>query len=290
MKQTIELLTRKIAADLLSTYGDHDVALHRAWELMEHATNMNRAQLLMNRNLQLSDAQRADLNRWVDEITIEHKPIHYILGTVPFLNTIITVRPPTLIPRPETEEWCALLIDQLRQRSTPPRTILDLCTGSGCIALALAKAFPCATVIASDIASEALTLARENAQRNDIANVTFLQSDLYAALPKQTFDLIVANPPYIAPEEYVTLDPSVMDWEDSRALVAQDHGLAIIHEIVEHAAEFLHLAPDNFPQLWIEIGYQQGSAVSTIFERHNFIPHLLKDASGNDRVVTGAKH
>ena len=330
MNQTIEQVTHTLAQQLIPAYGDHEVALHHAWELVEYATGLNRAQLLINNNLPLSAEQQQNLDLWAHQIVVENKPIQYILGDVPFLDITIKVRPPILIPRPETEDWCAGLIEEIKSASlldtihsvdhskwadkqnTKPSIssvlspsdylrinsaknvsryetfrILDLCTGSGCIALALAKAFPNATIIATDISPEALALAQENAQLNNITNVTFIQSDVYENIPHQKFDLIVANPPYIAPEEYVTLDPSVTAWEDKNALVAPEHGLAIIDRITEQAAQFLRPLPYPFAQLWIEIGYRQGAVVSNIFTKYGFTSKLLKDAYGNDRVVVG---
>ena len=302
MPSIIETLAHKLTEQLLPVYGDHHTAEHNAWFLLEHITQKNRAALMAHPELHLTPEQENQLETWVKEITLSNKPIQYILGTIPFLDLTIKVRPPTLIPRPETEEWCATLIETLRSfarsnfsihpswpdtRNEREIKILDLCTGSGCIALALAHAFPKSTVYASDISAQALELAQENAQLNNISNVTFLQSDLYTALPHQRFDLIVSNPPYITPEEYQNLDPSVAQWEDEKSLVALEHGLKIIHEIIKKAPDFLEKHEQPFPQVWIEMGYRQADSVCSLFEKNNFTPHVLRDLYGNDRVVTG---
>ena len=289
MNPELTLYTHTIAEQLTTEYGDFDSALHHAWELIQLATALNRTQVLTDTHLQLSAEQQTNIAQWVEEITQQHKPIQYIIGSVPFLDLNITVRPPILIPRPETEDWSATLVDTLKKAVATQNklTLLDLCTGSGCIALALAKNFPACTVYATDISAQALALAQENALNNSITNVICIQSDLYKNLPQKTFDLIVANPPYIAPEEYASLDLSVSAWEDPRALVAPEHGLEIIHRIIETAPQFLRIE-NPFPQLWIEIGHRQADVVCNLFRQHNFVPHVLKDLSGSDRVVIGS--
>jgi release factor glutamine methyltransferase len=336
MPNPLETLAHSLAQQLLPAYSEAHVAEHNAWFLLEHLTHKSRAALIAHPELQLTPEQENQLQTWVNDIVQDNKPIQYILGTVPFLDLTIKVRPPTLIPRPETEEWCATLIERLRSYGSirfsthqdadekhSPRaglqklqtnksknteaargecspqvnvsnhssghqfTILDLCTGSGCIALALAHAFPKSTVYASDISPEALALAQDNARLNNITNVTFIHSDLFNAIPHQRFNLIIANPPYITPEEYNSLDASVSQWEDKKALVADENGLKIIHEIIKKAPPFLQKTEYPFPQVWIEIGYHQGASVSDLFKKYGFEPHILQDLYGNDRVVTG---
>lgn len=285
MPNPLETLAHSLAQQLLPAYGEQHVAEHNAWFLLEHITQKNRAALIAHPELKLTPAQEDTLAAWVHDIVYNHKPIQYILGTVPFLDLTIKVQAPTLIPRPETEEWCATLIEKLKL--SRPATILDLCTGSGCIALALAQAFGESAVYASDISPEALELAQENARLNGITNVTFVLSDLYTEIPPQRFDLIVANPPYITPQEYASLDASVAQWEDKKALVADENGLKIIDEIIKKAPKFLQKTAPHVPHVWIEIGYRQGISVSEIFKKYNFEPTILQDLQGNDRVVTG---
>lgn len=286
MPSNIETLAHSLTQQLLPAYGEQHIAQHNAWFLLEYLTQKSRATLIAHPELQLTSAQENQLKTWVKEVIQDNKPIQYILGTVPFLDLTIKVRPPVLIPRPETEEWCAVLIEKLRSCGHQ-FTMLDLCTGSGCIALALAQAFPKSSVYASDISPQALELAQENAHLNNITNVTFVHSDLYKAIPHQRFDLIVANPPYITPEEYRSLDASVTQWEDKKALVSDENGLHIIHEIIKNAPDFLQTTGHPCPQLWIEIGYKQADSVSNLFKKYGFEPHVLHDMYDNDRVITG---
>ncbi|HVW99014.1 MAG TPA: peptide chain release factor N(5)-glutamine methyltransferase, partial [Candidatus Babeliaceae bacterium] len=187
------------------------------------------------------------------------------------------------------EYWTNIRIARLDKWARGlPLKVLDLCTGSGCIGLAIAHHFPASFVDAIDISEQALTLCKENARRNNITNINCISSGLYQALPiQQAYDLIVANPPYISQEEFCELEPSVRLWEDPQALVAEQQGLAIIREIIDKAPLFLRNRY-SIPQLWIEIGYKQGPAVSTIFKDRGFSNiEILNDATSNNRVIIG---
>jgi release factor glutamine methyltransferase len=300
MKQKVLQIIHELSQKLLNEFSEH-LAQQNAWQLLELATELSQTHLFAKKEIELTSEQQTNIDRWIHEIVYQHKPIQYILGTVPFLNLTIKVRPPILIPRPETEEWVGRLIDVLKlsfKHKTP--LILDLCTGSGCIALALAKAFPSAYVYATDISEEALELAQENAKFNKITNVTFIKSDLYESIPQHLiFDLIVANPPYISEDAYRHLDPSVSKWEDKRALVASGNGLEIIEQIIEGAKKFLITSKKKSPQfspqvdssmsnmLWIEIGFDQAKQVLSLFKNAGFTALVSKDVAGRDRIISG---
>lgn len=281
---TIHDLITTLSEKLLPEYNSPHLATQSAWWLLEKLTNKNEAQLVALHDLVLSQEQQAQLDQWISDIVLLHKPIAYILGSVPFLDLTIDVKPPILIPRPETEEWCAQLIEELKKLNQPFHG-LDLCAGTGCIALALARAFPESSFIATDMSPQALELAEHNAQKNSISNVTFILSDLYQSIPSDTrFHIIASNPPYISPQEFEELDPSVTEWEDKRALVASENGLALIKEIITHAPHILE--PQGM--LWVEIGYKQGADVAQLFTISGFTEiEILKDFAGNDRVVKG---
>lgn len=211
----------------------------------------------------------------------------------PFAGLDIIARQPILIPRPETEEWICNLIDQMHEFKSEPLWILDLCTGTGCIALALADAFPKAKVYATDINDAALELAHENARHNQISNVTFLRSDLFNDIPSAfKFDIIVSNPPYIDERSWSTLEQSVRDWEDKNALIAADHGLSLIKKIIDRAPAYIKpndkLKNARIPQVSMEIDSNQGHAVSTYMKEHAYNQiEILKDLEGKDRIATG---
>ncbi|HQC54020.1 MAG TPA: peptide chain release factor N(5)-glutamine methyltransferase, partial [Lentisphaeria bacterium] len=159
---------------------------------------------------------RSRLNR-----RVAGEPLQYIMGNVDFHCVQLDIGPGVLIPRPETEQLVEIAIGLYPGDGE----ICDACTGSGAIAIALAKTFPQAKVTATDISARALAWARQNASRLQLANVAFHQGDLLAPIPPAArFALITANPPYIAPDEYTRLDSTIKDHEPPEALIAHDHG------------------------------------------------------------------
>ena len=185
------------------------------------------------------------------------------------------------------------MIEKLKKIGTQPLRILDLCTGSGCIALSLAKEFPHIKIYASDISDTALALAQKNAQHNNITSIQFLSSDLLQDIPTDLqFDMIISNPPYISSTEWLQVDACVKEWEDPIALLAPEEGLGIVKEIIAQAKNRLQshdaLQDHGIPQLIIEIGYQQGDAVKELFEKEGFCNVAIhKDMQSNDRIVVG---
>ena len=261
-----------------------------AWWLIEGATKRTRVQLLANPVI--TNSSWSKVENWLDEHILEDKPLQYILGTVPFYDLTIHVKPPTLIPRPETEEWCVKLINELQPVANEPLQILDLCTGSGCIAMLLAKHLPESHVTAIDIVDEALDLARKNAKHNKIKNVTWLHSDIFSKIPEtQYFDIIVSNPPYISESKWHELDQSVKKWEDHRALLAHDEGLGIVNKIITEAQNKLRqnkrFEEFGIPQLVIEIGYDQGGAVAQMLDIGGYKQVTINhDLAGRYRTVS----
>lgn len=275
------LLTPFLIQKLNNAYQDLFLATQHAHWLAEHihATCKDPAQ------------KKIICNQLLERIIIDHEPIQYILGSTPFCSVDITLKPPILIPRPETEEWVDALCTQIKHNISTSITILDIGTGSGAIALSIAHAVPQAQVYAVDILPAAVALAQENKIKNNISNCTIMQSDLFEAVKSMSFDLIVSNPPYISAAEYATLDASVTKWEDKNALVADAHGFAIIQKIIDTAPQFLKaespLKGANIPQLWIEIGYNQGQHIKEYLSQQNRVQAQIKnDYAGNDRVIT----
>ncbi len=277
-------------------YADRQHACTVAHWLVEYATKKSNAYWITHSQELLTEGQKDTLMLWVHKLTAEQYPLQYILGSVPFGPLTIKVCPPTLIPRPETEQWCIDLISSLHTLGLKNEklTILDMCAGSGCIGLLLARELTQAHVYAVDISETALTLAKKNAECNNIKNITFIQSNLFNALDKAIhFDFIVSNPPYIDLEEWKTLDQCVTNWEDPQALIAENNGLAIIEQIIKTAPQFLKkdtsLQNVDLPRLIIEIGHAQGPAVQKLFADVQFNNvEIIKDNAGKDRIVQGA--
>lgn len=214
---------------------------------------------------------------------INGEPLQYILGNTDFFNVTLAVGPGALIPRPETEilvEEALKTIDGL----VSPR-ICDICTGTGAIALALAKELPNASVVASDISQDALHWARKNLESCGLKNITLRQSDVFSGVaPLAPFDLITANPPYVTAEEYENLESVVKDYEPELALVSGEDGLDLIRFIVREASKYL--VPGGW--MLMEIGCGQGAALREMLEDGGFRNvEILRDYAGLDRIAKG---
>lgn len=265
-----------------------------AWWLLSALLDMSRSKLLTTRQITLSEAQEEKLVDWINRRTNLKEPVQYLIGNVPFGKIEIATKAPVLIPRPETEEWCQRLIFELEQASRP-LNILDLCTGSGCIALALAHGLPNATVTGVDISPDAIALAEENKKKLGLKNVNFMLSDLYGAVKGKRFDLIVSNPPYLEYAEWQALPDTVQRWESRDALVGGPDGLDFYRKIVDGA--LLHIRQDGsrtmagfrmLPALVMEIGARQSHDVTTLVSTSTFSKtDCWNDCSGKSRVVLG---
>ena len=289
---TFDDLVMNIARQLKQRYDDPQLQQQAAWWIIEALTEERKEHLIAQKTFGLTEEQEKKLSHWLEQLITKRMPLQYLLGSVPFNDIEILVQPPVLIPRPETEEWVLSLIEQLNKLSNQKLTIVDLCTGSGCIALAIAHALPHTMVYGTDISQDALMQARHNATHNGISNVQFIHSDLFQSIGHLTFDLIIANPPYIDEQEWHTLDASVTDWEDKIALVANDTGYAIIEAIIESAPAYLaynkELADQKLQNLWIEIGHEQGQRVDSYLKQKGYSNICIqKDLEAKDRVAKG---
>lgn len=230
--------------------------------LLGHVLGAAREQLVIAANAPLDDA-----DAWAYENLLlrrlEREPTAYITGKREFWSLDFHVTPDVLIPRPETELLVEIVLTLAKQSPPAPR-IVDLGTGSGAVAVALASELTSAEIIATDVSAEALAVAARNAVRNDLAGrIRFVQGDLFAALePEQRVDLIVSNPPYIRRSDIDTLEPEVSRWEPRGALDGGWDGLDYYRRIAAQA--FRYLAPNG--ALAVEIGAGMGQAVAALFQ------------------------
>lgn len=223
----------------------------------------------------------------------EHEPIAYLTGKAYFFNLELDVAPGVLIPRPETETLVENVLQTARHNVdlAEPR-VLDLCTGSGCIAAAIAKSLKGSTVTAIDISSKAVQIAMRNIERLGLASrVSVLEGDLYAPLADRVdarpFNLIVANPPYIPTAQVESLDRNVREYEPVAALDGGADGLSIHRRILEGAA--YRLAPGG--RLYLEIAFDQGEAARDLAAGFADLTEVkvLRDLGGRDRVLTARR-
>ena len=210
---------------------------------------------------------------------VSRKPLQYLLGTQWFYGLPFQVDERVLIPRPETETLCEVALAHLSSLASP--TVLDLCTGSGAIAITLKHECPAATVTAADISAAALSLAQENA-RSHQTSIRFLQGDLFSPVTGEQFDCIVSNPPYIQTDHCATLQAEVL-FEPVLALDGGADGLDFYRNIAVQAPA--HLSPGGF--LCLEVGDFQGQAVAALLAAQACFASITlhKDLGGTERVV-----
>ncbi len=221
-----------------------------------------------------------DLKRW--------RPIQHIIGWTEFCGCRIAVDEHTLIPRPETEEMVERIVAAYGERD--PRHVIDLCTGSGCIAIALAKRWPGAEVIGVDVSGEALAVAERNAADNGVT-VRFVQADILddgweEVLPPYPFDLIVSNPPYVRESERKEMSANVKDFEPGMALFVPDETPLVFYEALARFAQ-RRLAGEG--QCHVEINEALGGATAAAFEAVGMDCEIRRDFRGKERVVSMAR-
>lgn len=213
---------------------------------------------------------------------VRGEPVAHLIGEREFWSLPLFVSPATLIPRPDTE---CLVEQALARLPAAPCRILDLGTGTGAIALALASERPDCQVTAVDLIPEAVALAQRNAEHLGIRNIEIVQSRWFSALEGQTFSLIVSNPPYIDAQDPHLAQGDVR-FEPLSALVAADNGLADLHTLIKEAPRYL------LPQGWLllEHGWQQGAAVREIFARYGWQQvETCRDYGDNERLTLGLR-
>jgi len=258
--------------------------------LISHVVSLKRMELYTQFDKQVPQQQLDKLHELVKRAG-SYEPVAYLTGKTEFYSLELDITADCMIPRPETELLVQRAIEFLRTRSGE-QFVCDLCTGSGCIAVAIAKNFPNAHVIATDISDAALKIAARNVKKYQLKErVRLLCGNLFEPIIQQLdvsqFDLIVCNPPYVSTSEYENLDTNVKNYEPASALLAGDDGLDVYHRIIEKVDEFLKPGA----ALMLEIGYAQGSAVRELLEQTDAFTEISieKDSHNNDRVVISRK-
>lgn len=246
--------------------------------LLMHVLNVDRAWLIAHANETITPAQQAAFTDYCAR-RLHGEPIAYIVGSREFFGLPLSVTQATLIPRPDTETLVEAALNRLQAK----HRVLDLGTGSGAIALAIAKHAPTAAVTAVDASLAALNVAKQNAKNLGLPQVVFVHSDWFSALSGQVFDLIVSNPPYIEADD-PHLQQGDLRFEPLTALAAGSDGLADLRTIIAQAGA--HLQPGGW--LLLEHGYQQAMAVRSLLQAAGFVGvQSLTDLAENDRVSLG---
>lgn len=278
----MEILVRDIinkAQNTLEAAGIADSQVD-SWLLAEFVFGITRAKYYANMQMTVDGKSAEKYNELVNQ-RAGHIPLQHLVGTQEFMGLTFKVNENVLIPRQDTELLVENVADCL---GNGERTVLDMCTGSGCIAVSIDRLSKDSKVTAVDISEKALEVAQENNRFNN-ANVTFIQSDLFTNVTGR-YDIIVSNAPYIRTDEIPKLMEEVKSHEPVMALDGMEDGLYFYKKICNEASDYLN---DN-GKIFFEIGYDQGDDVSEILRQNRFCNiEVLKDLSGNDRVVIARK-
>ena len=273
-----------------------DNAAYDARVILEDAYGLDAAGLLMNLNRDicpgaLGGTEPSDIRECPGDcgaistfnmginMRLRHVPLQHIIGHTGFMGLDFKVSRDVLIPRQDTETLVETVLDREKD---PAISILDLCTGSGCIAVSIKKLGGYSHVAASDLSDKAIGLAMRNASIND-TEIRLIKSDLFKDIDGR-FDVIVSNPPYIPTEEIETLSPEVRDHDPRLALDGGSDGLDIYRRIVSECGDVLNTGG----RLYMEIGFDQAVAVGALMKEADFRDiEVIKDLAGKDRVIFG---
>ena len=250
-----------------------------AKELAEYIFKITRAQLIANNDMEFSKNQTDNYINSIKKISTGI-PIQYITNNQGFMNLNFYVDENVLIPQPDTETLVEEVINEYKEKKCE---ILDLCTGSGAIAISLAKYINESNIVASDISMKALQIAKLNAEKNLVRKkIEFIESDMFNKIYKDDFDIIVSNPPYIKTKVIEKLDRQVKN-EPYIALDGGADGLKFYKIIIENAYKYIK----NEGKVFLEIGYDQKNELINLFKENNHYENIYskKDLGGNDRII-----
>jgi release factor glutamine methyltransferase len=278
----LEVLVKDVVAKAIEKLDAAGIAESRidSWLLAESVLGVSRQDLFLEPEKSVSEEQAQKYLNAVS-VRVKHIPLQHITGYQQFMDLEFVVNKDVLIPRPETELLVEQVVSYIKDNDVK---VLDMCTGSGCIAVSVDRMCANADVTAVDISEKALKVAGENNIRNE-GRVTFVQSDLFENI-HETYDIIVSNPPYIPTSDIETLMEEVREHEPRLALDGSTDGLKFYREICTNAVNYLN---EN-GKIFLEIGYDQGRTVPELLRENGFTDiQVLKDLSGNDRMVIAGK-
>jgi release factor glutamine methyltransferase len=256
--------------------------------LLSHTLGCRRIDLYTNFEKPLTPQELA-LFKDLLKRRLDREPLQYILGQTEFMGLEFHITPSVFIPRPETERLVEVILEECKRREDQSSLcILDIGTGSGNIPVSLTHYDSRIECVACDISSDALEVAKQNAAQHRVTDrITFIEGDILntVQVERAPFDIIVSNPPYIAREEYIRLQPEITRYEPRCAATDEDDGLVFFRRMT---AIVPHLLKNN-GVCFVEIAYNQGKEVTLLFSSIFHDVSIFKDYSGNDRIVCGRK-
>lgn len=252
--------------------------------IFENIKNYSQVDIIMNQDEILSQFIKDKVDMILKRL-VNHEPIQYIFNEAYFQGLTLKVTPDTLIPRPETEELIDIIVKENNQSDLH---VLDIGTGSGAIAIALAKSLKFPIVDAIDISQKAIDIAQENAKAHKVKINFFIRDILSAEIPTNSvYDIIVSNPPYITLREKDSMEPNVLDYEPHTALFVPDNDPLMFYRAITHYAVYA-LNPGG--RIYFEINSLYGKETAKLLSDNNFIDvDIIKDMYGLDRFVSAAK-
>ena len=265
----------ELGKEKLRKSGVEEAALD-AWYILEKVSGINRVEYFLHSEDEIDNNKVEEFLRLIERRS-ERIPLSYVIGTRDFMGFTFKVNENVLIPEQETE----LLVEEVI-KYCKGKTVLDMCTGSGCIAISISLLGEPDIVVASDISDKALEVAKENAELLKASKVKFVKGDLFENITG-SFDIIVSNPPYIETHIIEKLEPEVRDYIPRLALDGDKDGLKFYKNITKKTIKYLN----KNARIFYEIGYNQSEAVADILLENGFGEiKIIKDFSGLDRIVT----
>ena len=248
--------------------------------LLQHLLDCKRVELYFGSEKQLTQDTIKTYHSWIQRL-IKNEPLQYITGTIEFYGLELMITPAVFIPRPETERVVDIALQILKTVISPK--ILDVGTGSGCIAIALANELPEASVTGIDIDPNMLKVAQKNADLHKINNIIFKQMDIQKEIPKESYNLIVSNPPYIPLNQMSDLEKNIKDFEPRIALTDGADGLTFYHRLASVASKILH--SNGYLIMEVGQGDHPQKALKLIKNNAFASNKLIQDYNGDDRVL-----
>ena len=280
---TLRDLQSTFRSELKSLYPDEEIN-SLFYILTEHYLKINRLQASIDRDMTLDKTQFGQLLNAFNRIK-NGEPVQYIIGEVEFNGLNLIVNESVLVPRPETEELVHWVIDHYKESSFKPKYVVDIGTGSGCIALSMAKAFPEALVYALDKSAMALEVANKNAKRNGLEihlqHVDILSRDFNWSETSK-LDLIISNPPYVRQQEKSKMSKNVLDYEPHQALFVSDSDPLIFYKVITK------FAVDNLSDnglLYFEFNEYLGEEMERLLDDNRFETEIKSDLFGKERML-----
>jgi release factor glutamine methyltransferase len=241
--------------------------------------NLSRIEIRLKYNETISTHQHKQFAETLERRS-KHEPLQYIIGKTKFYNIDLNINKSVLIPRPETEELVKLVINEINTQQPLIHNILDIGTGSGCIALALAKEFPFIKIDGIDISKFTIDCANDNKNNLNIKNVVFTNIDFIEFQTTTKYDIIVSNPPYISSNDYNNLDAELF-FEPRIALTDEDDGLSFYRMIADKSDKLLN----TNGKIFLECGINQAQKITSIFNEYKYKSQIIKDFAEVDRFV-----